>query len=158
MQKQIKKKSLKTFLLSTALLLSVGVNLSIQSEQVRAVGSPIGTINVPVEQAPKFNLDYNKNWTNEERILIKVTVNSPVNKKISHIWLPDGQVTNVTSFTYSVVGNGVYTFRAMDSGGAQGYASAIVDKIDTKTPVIKFTTPSGWLNKDPEMKIDVINQ
>lgn len=141
------------------LFITIGLNMTNGDYDVQATsGFSIETINVPVEKAPQIELDYNKNWTNEKRILVHVSVQSPVNKKISHIWLPDGQVTNVTSFTYAVVGNGVYTFKAMDSGGAYGYASVVIDKVDTKTPTIQFTTPGGWLTKDPSLVISVNNQ
>lgn len=153
------KKIISTLLSLNILLISFGLNINSEDYFVQATGNyPSETMNVPVEKAPQIALSYNKNWTNNTRIPVNVSVTSPENKAITTVWLPNGQMTNLTSFTYTVEGNGIYTFKAMDSGGAYGYVSAIVDKIDTKTPVIIFTTPSGWLNQDPELSINVNNQ
>lgn len=108
-------------------------------------------------QAPRISILYNKNWTNQKSVLLNVKVDSLINRQIKTVWLPTEQPTNATSFIYTVSANGIYTFRAIDSDGTYGYASAVVSNIDTQTPTIQFTTPDDWINRDPELTINVIN-
>lgn len=108
-------------------------------------------------QAPRISILYNKNWTNQKSVLLNVKVESLINRPIKTVWLPTNQPTNVTTFNYTVTENGMYTFKAMDADGNYGYASAIINNIDTKTPSIEMLTPNGWVTKDPELTINVNN-
>jgi hypothetical protein len=108
-------------------------------------------------KAPRVTVTYIEDWTNDD-ILVNVKVDSLAGNKIQWVELPGGQRTTDTTFTYLVSKNGIYPFIAMDSEGEYGYGSAVINQIDTITPVIQFKTPTEWVNTDQTISVDIINE
>ena len=90
-------------------------------------------------------------WTNGS-----VTINAKAidnESGIKSIVLPNGNVVNTTTTSYTVSANGIYYFKAIDCMGNETISSIIVSNIDKKNPTVTIQNNANWTNQDVQVTI-----
>lgn len=90
-------------------------------------------------------------WTNST-VTIKVTA-SDGDSGINHIVLPNGNIINSTTASYTVSENGTYWFQTFDNYGHQATVKVVVENIDKDIPTVTITNNQSWTNQDVQITI-----
>lgn len=90
-----------------------------------------------------------QNWTNQDVVIYANATPGAGGNPISYMTLPNGQAVWTSSYAYPVADNGTYTFRVIDSAGAQTTESKTISNIDKVGPgyswyEVKNVNQSGY--------------
>lgn len=114
----------------------------------------VKTITTKIDKtAPKLDLDYNTNITNQN---IVVSINaSDTTSGIRRIKLPNGNyITNLNS-TYTISGDGEYTFECEDIAGNITIKTIAINNIDKENPIVSIDkNNTDWTNKGVQININ----
>ena len=116
-------------------------------------------INVEVNKVdntiPLLQATYNNSvWEKSKVITISA---SDLESGISRVELPNGNIVNSDSASYTVDRNGVYEFKAYDNAGNEKSISVRVDKIDITLPVITAEYDDDDWSKTKTINISAID-
>ena len=112
------------------------------------------TITVKVDKtAPTLNLNYNTNITNQN-IVVNISA-SDATSGVKRIKLPNGNyITNLNS-TYTISGDGEYTFECEDVAGNITTKTITINNIDKEKPSITIDkNKTEWTNKPIKININ----
>ena len=112
------------------------------------------TITVKVDKtAPTLDLNYNTNITNQN-IAVSISA-SDATSGVKRIKLPNGNyITNLNS-TYTISGDGEYTFECEDVAGNITTKTIIINNIDKDKPSITIDkNKTEWTNKPIKININ----
>ena len=113
------------------------------------------TITVKVDKtAPTLNLQYDVSNTTNQNVLVNISA-SDSTSGVKRIKLPNGNyITNLNS-TYTISGDGSYTFECEDVAGNITTKTIVIDNIDKDSPNVTIDkNKAEWTNGPVQIKIN----
>ena len=113
------------------------------------------TITVKVDKtAPTLNLQYDVSNTTNQNVLVNISA-SDSTSGVKRIKLPNGNyITNLNS-TYTISGDGSYTFECEDVAGNITTKTIVIDNIDKDSPNVTIDKNKvEWTNGPVQIKIN----
>lgn len=129
-------------------------NLYVHIKAIDNVGNSSETLHYKISDVtkPTLELSINPNsWTNGS-----VTINAKATDSesgIKSIVLPNGNIVNATTASYTVNANGIYYFKAIDNIGNETISSITISNIDKNNPMVTIQNNTNWTNQNVPVTI-----
>ena len=111
------------------------------------------TITIKIDKtAPTLDLNYNTNPTNQN-IVVNITA-SDATSGVKRIKLPNGNYITNSNSTYTISGDGEYTFECEDVAGNITTKTITINNIDKEKPSVVIDKNNNWTNKPVQININ----
>ena len=116
------------------------------------------TITTKIDKtSPTLNLDYDKSTEiTTQNIVVSINASDSLSG-FKRIKLPNGNYITNSNSTYTITGDGEYTFECEDVAGNITTKTIAIDNIDKEKPNVSIDKNDNWTNKPVQININAID-